>query len=211
MKTNQNLFRILIVEDEILIARAIEQLANWHFVCETHIALSVNEARIKANRILPHLILCDVNLKDKDNVSGIEFIRTIQENLNFETIFITANASKVIIEEALLSTPSNFIIKPFNDTQLVAALKIAQNKLAAMPQAGTFKMQLKDVLTKAERRVLQLIGDNMTTVEIAEALFISPNTVKNHRHNISRKLDLSTDNNALIKWAIENKPLLVGG
>jgi DNA-binding NarL/FixJ family response regulator len=209
MKTNQNLFRILIVEDEILIARAIEQLANWHFVCETHIALSVNEARIKANRILPHLILCDVNLKD--DITGIDFIRTLQDVLNFETIFITANASKVIIEEALLSTPSNFIIKPFNDTQLVAALKIAQNKLAAMPQAGTLKMQIKDVLTKAECRVLQLISDNKTTAEIADALFISPNTVKNHRHNISRKLDLSTDNNALIKWAIENKPLLVGG
>jgi DNA-binding NarL/FixJ family response regulator len=209
MKTNQNLFRILIVEDEILIARAIEQLANWHFVCETHIALSVNEARIKANRILPHLILCDVNLKD--DITGIDFIRTLQDVLNFETIFITANSSKVIIEEALLSTPSNFIIKPFNDTQLVAALKIAQNKLAAMPQAGTLKMQIKDVLTKAECRVLQLISDNKTTSEIAEALFISPNTVKNHRHNISRKLDLSTDNNALIKWAIENKPLLVSG
>jgi DNA-binding NarL/FixJ family response regulator len=209
MKTNQNLFRILIVEDEILIARAIEQLANWHFVCETHIALSVNEARIKANRILPHLILCDVNLKD--NITGIDFIRKLQEDLYFETIFITANSSKVIIEEALLSTPSNFIIKPFNDTQLVAALKIAQNKLAAMPQAGTLKMQIKDVLTKAECRVLQLISDNKTTAEIANTLFISPNTVKNHRHNISRKLDLSTDNNALIKWAIENKPLLVGG
>jgi DNA-binding NarL/FixJ family response regulator len=209
MKTNQNLFRILIVEDEILIARAIEQLANWHFVCETHIALSVNEARIKANRILPHLILCDVNLKD--DITGIDFIRKLQEDLYFETIFITANSSRVIIEEALLSTPSNFIIKPFNDTQLVAALKIAQNKLAAMPQAGTLKMQIKDVLTKAECRVLQLISDNKTTAEIAEALFISPNTVKNHRHNISRKLELSTDNNALIKWAIENKPLLVGG
>jgi DNA-binding NarL/FixJ family response regulator len=209
MKTNQNLFRILIVEDEILIARAIEQLANWHFVCETHIALSVNEARIKANRILPHLILCDVNLKD--DITGIDFIRTLQDVLNFETIFITANSSKVIIEEALLSTPSNFIIKPFNDTQLVAALKIAQNKLAAMPQAGTLKLQIKDVLTKAECKVLQLISDNKTTSEIADALFISPNTVKNHRHNISRKLDLSTDNNALIKWAIENKPLLVSG
>jgi DNA-binding NarL/FixJ family response regulator len=207
MKTNQNLFRILIVEDEILIARSIEQLANWHFECETHIALSINEARIKANRILPHLILCDVNLKD--SITGIDFIQTLQEVLHFETIFITANTSKVIIEQALLSTPSNFIVKPFNDTQLVAALKIAQNTLATMPQAGTLKFQIKDVLTKAECRVLQLISDNKTTAEIAEALFISPNTVKNHRHNISRKLELSTDNNALVKWAIENKQLLV--
>lgn len=208
MKTNHNLFRILIVEDEILIARSIEQLANWHFECETHIALSVNEAHTKAHRILPHLILCDINLKD--SISGIDFIQALQEHLSFETIFITANSSKTIIEKAILSTPSNFIIKPFNDTQLVAALKIAQNKLAAMPQAGTLKVQIKDVLTKAECKVLQLIGENKTTSEIAETLFISPNTVKNHRHKISRKLNLSTDNNALIKWAIEHKSLLVG-
>jgi DNA-binding NarL/FixJ family response regulator len=207
MKTNQNLFRILIVEDEILIARAIEQLANWHFACETHIALSVKEAQNKVRRILPHLILCDVNLKD--SISGIDFIRDLQEELCFETIFITANASKIIIDEAILSTPSNFIVKPFNDTQLVAALKIAQNKLAAMPQAGTLKFQIKDVLTKAECKVIQLVSENKTTAEIAEALFISPNTVKNHRHNISRKLELTADNNALVKWAIENKSLLV--
>jgi DNA-binding NarL/FixJ family response regulator len=159
-------------------------------------------------RILPHLILCDVNLKE--SITGIDFIRDLQEELCFETIFITANASKITVEEAILSTPSNFIVKPFNDTQLVVALKIAQNKLAAMPQAGTSKMQIKDILTKAECRVLQLVSDNKTTVEIADALFISPNTVKNHRHNISRKLNLSTDNNALIKWAIENKTLLIG-
>jgi DNA-binding CsgD family transcriptional regulator len=72
-------------------------------------------------------------------------------------------------------------------------------------------MQIKDVLTKAECKILQLISDNKTTAEIADTLFISPNTVKNHRHNISRKLELSTDNNALIKWAIENKTFLVGG
>ncbi len=206
MSTNKNLFRILIVEDEILIARFIEQLANFHFACDTNIAISVNEARTKAHRFLPHLILCDINLKDQ--ISGIDFIRDLQETLTFETIYITANSSKSIIEQALLSTPSNFIIKPFTDTQLVAALKIAQNKLAAMPQAGTVKLQIKDVLSKAEFKVLQLISDNKTTSEIAETLFISPNTVKNHRHSISRKLNLSTDNNALIKWAIEHKLLL---
>jgi DNA-binding NarL/FixJ family response regulator len=209
MKKNNNLFRILIVEDEILIARSIEQLANWHFVCETHIALSLKEARTKAKQILPHLVLCDINLKDSE--TGLDFIRILQEYLSFETIFITANSSKVIIEQALLSMPSNFIVKPFNDTQLVAALKIAQNKLAAMPQAGTLKFQIKDVLTKAECKVIQLVSDNKTTAEIAETLFISPNTVKNHRHNISRKLELTADNNALVKWAIENKSLLVDG
>jgi DNA-binding NarL/FixJ family response regulator len=209
MKINPPLLRILILEDEILIARAIEQLLYRHFDCDTRIALSIEEAEeeTEVGNFAPHLILCDINLNGK--MVGIDFIREAQEKLNFETIFVTANATKNIIEKAALSTPANFIVKPFDETQLVAAIQLAQSRLKAMPQAGTFKINIKELLSKSEYKILTLISDNKTTAEIASALFVSPNTVKNHRHNISRKLRLSADTNALVKWAIENRQLLV--
>jgi DNA-binding NarL/FixJ family response regulator len=206
MKNDSTLMRILILEDEILIARAIEQLLYRHFECDVRLALSVEEAEIEIDTFSPQLILCDINLNGM--MAGIDFIHSAQEKLHFETIFVTANATKNIIEKAVLSTPANFIVKPFDETQLVAAVQLAQGKLIAMPQAGTFKISMKDILSKTECRVLHLISDNKTTTEIASTLFISPNTVKNHRHNIARKLKLSTDNNALIKWAIENRRLM---
>jgi DNA-binding NarL/FixJ family response regulator len=206
MKINPALMRILILEDEILIARAIEQLLYRHFECDTRLALSVEEAEIEIETFAPQLILCDINLNGM--MAGIDFIKEAQEKLHFETIFVTANATKSIVEKAVLSTPANFIVKPFDETQLVAAVQLAQSRLKAMPQAGTFKISMKDILSKAECKILHLISDNKTTTEIATTLFISPNTVKNHRHNIARKLKLSTDNNALVKWAIENRSLM---
>lgn len=203
MTHNPTTSRILIVEDEILIARAIEQLLYRHFECDVRIAVFIEEAEMEVDFFAPHLILCDINLNGM--MAGIDFIHQAQEKLHFETIFVTANATKNVIEKAVLSTPANFIVKPFDENQLIAAVQLAQNKLSTMPQAGTFKINMKDILSKAECKILHLISDNKTTSEIASSLFISPHTVKNHRHNISRKLKLPADNNALVKWAIENR------
>ena len=49
----------------------------------------------------------------------------------------------------------------------------------------------RDPLTERELEILQLIVDGRTNKEIAQALFISEKTVKNHVTNILRKLDLS--------------------
>ena len=63
-------------------------------------------------------------------------------------------------------------------------------------------------LTNHEVNILKLIARQKTTVEIANMLFISPKTVSNHRGNIGKKLNLSGEQNGLLKWAIENRDLL---
>jgi DNA-binding CsgD family transcriptional regulator len=64
-------------------------------------------------------------------------------------------------------------------------------------------------LSNHEISILKLIASHKTSKEIAAELFISPKTVANHRTNIARKLGLSGEQNSLLKWAIENKELLV--
>ncbi|GAA3556054.1 response regulator transcription factor [Snuella lapsa] len=65
---------------------------------------------------------------------------------------------------------------------------------------------LKD-LTKTEIKILFKISENLSTQEIAEALFNSPKTIDNHRTNIAKKLDISGYNN-LQAIAIKNKSLV---
>lgn len=108
-----------------------------------------------------------------------------------------------------MTTPANYIVKPFDEKQLLAAVKIIENKLSAASQNGSIKLNMKNILSKAEYNILLLISENWTTPEIANSLYISPSTVKNHRHNIARKLKLPTDNNILVKWATENKKMWV--
>ncbi len=59
-------------------------------------------------------------------------------------------------------------------------------------------------LTATESRVLQLIAEQKKSKEIAELLFVSEKTIRNHRYNIKKKLDLPKENNSLLKWAIIN-------
>ena len=63
-------------------------------------------------------------------------------------------------------------------------------------------------ISSLQVNILKLIARQKTTVEIANMLFISPKTVSNHRGNIGKKLNLSGEQNGLLKWAIENRDLL---
>ena len=57
------------------------------------------------------------------------------------------------------------------------------------------------ILTQAERRILRLVAEDRTSVEIAGLLGVSPRTVENHRTNICRKIGLR-GNNALLRYAL---------
>ena len=57
-------------------------------------------------------------------------------------------------------------------------------------------------LTATENRILQLISEQKNSKEIAAILFISEKTIRNHRYNIKKKLDLPKENNSLLKWSL---------
>ena len=56
--------------------------------------------------------------------------------------------------------------------------------------------------TATESKILQLIAQQKKSKEIAKILFVSEKTVRNHRYNIKKKLDLPKENNSLLKWAL---------
>ena len=57
-------------------------------------------------------------------------------------------------------------------------------------------------LTKMENRILSLIAQHKKSREIADLLYLSEKTIRNHRYNIKKKLDLPNKNNSLLKWAV---------
>jgi two-component system, NarL family, response regulator DegU len=75
-------------------------------------------------------------------------------------------------------------------------------------EASYFGLDIKrkediDKLTPTEKSVLQLVTEGKTTKEIAQKLFISEKTVKNHRYHISKKLGLDGGQNNLLHFALK--------
>lgn len=198
--------RILIIEDEIIIARFIEQQLQDNFNCETRIAVSRTEAETAMAEMLPHLLLCDIRLETE--LSGIDLITNLRRRYAFEVIYITSYQTHSIIEKAAATQPANYIIKPLDETQLFAGVHLVISRLATSDQAGKPLLQTDNIFTETELRILRLIREKKTTMDIADQLHLSRYTIKNHRHNICRKLKLADENNALLKWVVQNGHLL---
>lgn len=198
--------RILIIEDEIIIARFIELQLHNHFDCTIRIAVSETEVTEAMEEMLPQLILCDINLGEVK--TGIDLITELRHQYTFEVIYITSYQSRSIIEQASATAPSNYIIKPVDEMQLYAGVKLVMDKMQNNPQIGTRLSSTTFPLNPTELKILQLIRSQKTTKEIAATLHLSPYTIKNHRHKICRKLNLKDENNALLRWTLEHADML---
>ena len=194
------MIRVLIIDDEIIITRYIQMLLHKNFNWEVKLSISVEEAEAEMASFRPQLVLCDINLGSK--IDGIDLITRLQKDFIFDTIYITSYQSDGIIEKASLTRPVNYIIKPLNEVQFIATMKMAGGRIALPEKVAPLA---KELLTRSEYEVLQLIIGSLSTQEIAKTLHLSPLTVKNHRHNICRKLSLPPGNNAILRWAMENK------
>lgn len=198
--------RILIIEDEIIIARFIEQQLKANFNCNTTLAINFKEVDEVIPTFLPHLVLCDINLNEEKD--GIQLITTLQQSYGFGTIYITSYQSKAIIERSMSTQPLNYIIKPVDEAKIYTAIKLVESTIGAQSKFG---QQIANPLpiSNTELEIIRLILKEKTTRQIAEILFLSPYTVKNYRHKICRKLNLRDENNSLLKWALQNEDLIL--
>jgi len=194
--------RILIIEDEIIIARFIETEVRARYGAETAIALSSAEVSTLIPHFRPHLILCDIELNDVQD--GIALMHRLKEIHLFELVFITSYQSMAIMNRAFELKPANYIIKPLDEARLYAGIHPIITQLnEQLSNEAEHPSNLIEQLTPVERTVLKRIAQQQTTKEIAEALHLSPHTVKNYRHRICRKLNLEEENNALLSWSLK--------
>jgi CheY-like chemotaxis protein len=115
--------KILIVEDEFIVANDLQLTLEkaGYFVCG--IASSVNEAREIVKKENPSLVLLDIHLKGKLN--GIELAKNLKEN-EIAFIYLSANSNQQILEAAKATEPYGFLVKPYREKDLLVTLDIAR-------------------------------------------------------------------------------------
>jgi len=116
-------YKILIVEDEILVATDIgESLESLGYSVQN--IVDTGKKAIEAVEIeLPDLILMDINLKGE--MTGIEAAKTITQKHDVPIIYLTANADIDTVNQAKVALPHGYIIKPFTDIELQTNIEIA--------------------------------------------------------------------------------------
>lgn len=115
--------KILVVEDERVVARDIEKrLKKLGYVVVANVA-SGELALQKAAELQPDLILMDIQLKGA--MDGIEAAEQIRTELDIPVIYLTAYADEVTLQRTKVTEPFGYIVKPFDEKDLHVAIEIA--------------------------------------------------------------------------------------
>ncbi len=115
--------RVLVVEDERLIAEEIqERLARLGFSIVGIVDTGEDAVQV-AHMELPELILMDIRLKGK--MDGIEAATEIRSEHNIPIIYLTAHSDQGTRRRAMETTPCGYVLKPFREEDLLAAMETA--------------------------------------------------------------------------------------
>ena len=126
MIQKHNNINILIVEDEVILAMALElSLIKLGFFV-TGLEDTPSSAILHAQNKHPDIILMDINLNCKD--TGIEAANIIWEKFKIPIIFLTSYSDDTTIKDAMKSEPYGYLIKPCRDEELKAVINMALNK-----------------------------------------------------------------------------------
>jgi DNA-binding LytR/AlgR family response regulator len=118
----ENSYKILIVEDEMIIAANISlQLTSLGYTI-TGLIPRVDEVISSINQNTPDIILLDINLNA--DIDGIELAHIIQKNHKIPIIFLTANSDEAHFNRAKATNPYAFITKPFKKIDLHRAIEL---------------------------------------------------------------------------------------
>jgi DNA-binding NarL/FixJ family response regulator len=168
--------------------------------CETIAAADGRQALEIASSERPALVLLDINLS---GVSGYEVCRELREAFNGDIaiIFVSGERTEPYDRVAgLLLGADDYIVKPFDDGELLARVRSALRQRDADPRetANGSKSSSIASLTAREREVLQLLAHGLTQVDIAGKLVISPKTVGTHIQRILGKLGVHSRAQAVV-------------
>ncbi|QHG16320.1 ATP-binding protein [Nostoc sp. ATCC 53789] len=187
--------RILVVEDEVIVARAISsQLSQLGYVV-TGTASSGKVAIAKALETQPELVLMDIILKGE--MDGIATASHIREQLDVPVIFLTAYGDNNTLERAKITQPFGYIVKPFTTKDLKIAIEIGLLKHQLERELRQNRDQLATLLNSISDAVIATNEQGNVTFmnPAAEALtgWQQKDALGNEAANIFHIVDETTD------------------
>ncbi len=189
--------RILIVEDDPMmqlgLTQALEDYPHFTIVGQANDGYAGVE---KALALKPDIIVMDIGLPRLDGIAATQQIRAKLPDVRI--VVLTSHTSETEIIAALSSGADAYCVKGADVERLVTAIEAAQEGAVYLDPKIARRVidHLKPPtittpigqLSAREMDVLRLMVDGCSNPEIANALYLSPNTVKTHIRGIMNKL-----------------------
>ncbi len=118
--------RILVVEDEAIVAMDIQDMLKSRGYDAPATASSGEEAIKKVAEIKPDLVLMDIVLKGE--MDGIEAAGQIRNRFNIPVVYLTAHADNETLQRAKITEPFGYMLKPLEERELYSTIEIALYK-----------------------------------------------------------------------------------
>lgn len=201
--------RVMIADDHPIVRDGLKKLLNLEDDIEVvAVASDGREVLDQVAQFQPDIILLDLRMP---NLDGITTLQTLQQrDCPSKVIILTASEDKNEFVQAmkhgargivLKQTASELIVKSIRkvhageiwlDSQTTAAVmrQFASPASESYPVQGG-RVRARSPLSAREREIVALVAQGYKNKEMAEKMFISEQTVKNHLHNIFDKLGVS--------------------
>ncbi len=164
---------ILVTEDEAIVRKDIERCLGTLGYNVVSTADNGADAIAKAKEHKPDLCLMDIMIKG--DMTGIEAAVEIKKEMDVPVIFLTAYADEATLAKAKIADPHGYILKPFKEADIQAAVEMALNKHSKelkLRQEADFLKSLTEhkdgadrIFVKNRSRLMQVKHDDLLFVE----------------------------------------------
>ena len=179
--------RILIVEDELIIANFLKELIEKLDYKVVAIAMDYEDTILEIVKSKPNLILLDINLNCP--INGIDIAHIINTKYKIPFIFTSSYSDTSTLERVATTNPLNYLVKPYKKEQLYSVLKLAgQKKLEdEKTDRATLFIKDKNKYKKIEMKNIQWIkaDGNYLEIHTQKQILLIRATISNFTKNLN--------------------------